>query len=83
MRGSRGYPGVGGYPGDPGDLSIGRPKLWQLKVSRRQAAEKIGTEPLKKRETAAEGGQHGRLCVRAERFRNLDRQVLRLVFRER
>ena len=65
-----GSPGVGGYAGDPGDLSIGRAKLWQLKVSRRQAAEKNGTEPLKKRETAAEGGQNGRLCV-------LGRQSLR------
>ena len=54
---------MGGYAGDPGDLSIGRAKLWQLKVGRRQAVEKNGTEPLNKRERAAEGGQNGRLCV--------------------
>ena len=57
MRGSRGSPGVGGYAGDPGDSSAGRPKLWGLKVSRRQAAEKITETAPEKPEMTAEGGQ--------------------------
>ena len=48
-RGPRvGPPGVGEYPGDPGQLSTRSVESWATKLSRRQAAEKIvGTRPRK------------------------------------
>ena len=37
---------MGGYPGDPGQLSTRSVESWATKLSRRQAAEKIvGTRP--------------------------------------
>ena len=42
---------MGGYPGDPGDLRTRSVKSWGLKVSRRQAAEKmLGIVPESGRE---------------------------------